>query len=119
MKASAQANQKSTDANAFVDSIIAVIKNQYPHVREDRVRDAILEPDREAPPAPAQGLLDVAASIDYVGLGRTSLWRLEKKGILPVVRLGSRRFHLVADLDKLIARARKGAVRIRTTKGGA
>lgn len=45
--------------------------------------------------------LTEAEAVEYLGTSRSSLWRWQKEGHLPVYKLGHRRRYKRADLDAL------------------
>lgn len=95
----------SPEDEAILNSAIALIRSRYPNVDEKRVRDAILQPAIPTPANSSEQQLEIEAAAKHIGLSETTVWRLTKKGVLPVVRLGRRTFYLVSDLDKLLQRA--------------
>ncbi|MFC5556796.1 helix-turn-helix domain-containing protein [Methylobacterium iners] len=53
--------------------------------------------------APAPAAFSIEASAEYLGVSRSSIWRLIKAGTLPCVRLGGRTLLRRVDLDALLA----------------
>ncbi len=52
--------------------------------------------------------LSVGEASEYIGISKTSVWRLLANGVLPRIRVGGRTLIAVSDLNGLISTARSG-----------
>lgn len=58
--------------------------------------------------APPLGLLAVPGAARWLGIGRTTFYRLVSRGEIQTVQIGKRRLVAVADLEAYVARLRAG-----------
>ncbi len=54
-------------------------------------------------------LMDAGEVMDYLGISRSTFFRLKKKGLLPHCKLGGRAYFIIRHLDEALAQSiRKG-----------
>lgn len=51
----------------------------------------------------SENLIEIDAARQRLRIGRTTLWRLRKTGMLPTITRGRRKFIPEADLDRYLA----------------